>query len=122
MDSSYADCPQEFYDTHLADAPGWKVGGWPPWGRTDPSPRYCTVCDAPMVPLLTIASFEWDGGEGHSWAPYEDQDAANVGNTVGHCCGQNPSQPTKVEVGSTDNMQIYVCPTSPEHPHTDLIQ
>lgn len=109
----------DFYDTHLADAPGWKVGGWPPWGRTDPSPRYCTVCDAPMVPLLTVASFEWDGGEGHSWAPCEDQDVAN---TVGHGCGQDPSQPTKVEVGSTDNMQMYVCPTSPEHPHTDLIQ
>ncbi|MFF9331350.1 hypothetical protein [Streptomyces albogriseolus] len=119
VDSSYADCPQEFYDTHLAHAPGWKVGGWPPWGRTDPSPRYCTVCSAQMVPLLTIASFEWDGGEGHRWAPHEDQDAATA---AGHCCGQKPSQPTKVEVGSTDNMQIYVCPTSPEHPHTDLIQ
>jgi hypothetical protein len=75
-----------------------------------------------MVPLLTIASYEWDGGEGHSWAPHEDQAAAYAANTVGSCCGQRPSQPTKVEVGSTDNMQIYVCPTSPEHPHTDLIQ
>ncbi|MDX3388193.1 hypothetical protein PV682_43170 [Streptomyces niveiscabiei] len=121
VDSSYADYPRDFYDMHLADAPGWKVGGWPPWGRTDPYPRYCAVCDAQMVPLLTIASFEWDGGEGHSWAPCEDQDA-HGGNTVGHCCGQSPSQPTKVEVGSTDNMQIYVCPTSPEHPHADLIQ
>jgi hypothetical protein len=119
VDSSYADYPRDFYDIHLADAPGWKVGGWPPWGRTDPNPRYCTVCNVQMVPLLTIASREWDGGEGHSWAPYEDQAAAN---TVGHCCGQRPSLPTKVEVGSTDNMQIYVCPTSPEHPHTDLIQ
>ncbi|MBO8191131.1 hypothetical protein ITI46_05405 [Streptomyces oryzae] len=127
VDSSYADCPQDFYGIHLADAPGWKVGGRPSWGRTDPTrtdpnPRYRSVCDAQMVPLLTIASFEWDGGEGHSWAPYEDQDAANAANIVGHCCGQSPSQPAKVEVGSTDKMQIYVCPTSPEHPHTDLIQ
>ncbi|MGX1542420.1 hypothetical protein [Streptomyces adustus] len=119
VDNSYAEYPREFYDVHLADAPGWKVGGWPPWGRTDPYPRYCTVCDAQMVPLLTIASFEWDGGEGHSWTPHEEQAAANA---PGHCCGQRPSQPTKVEVGSTDNMQIYVCPVSPEHPHTDLIQ
>ena len=72
-----------------------------------------------MVPLLTIASREWDGGEGYSWAPYEDQAAAQA---IGHCRGQSPSRPTKVEVGSTDNMQIYVCPTSPQHPHTDLIQ
>ncbi|MGW1132299.1 hypothetical protein [Streptomyces griseoluteus] len=120
--SEHADCPRDFYDVHLADAPGWKVGGWPPWGRTDPAPRYCTVCDAQMVPLLTIASHEWDGGEGHSWAPREEQAAAYAANTVGSCCGQSPSRPTKVEVGSTDNMQIYVCPASPEHPHTDMIQ
>lgn len=63
--SEHADCPRHFYDVHLADAPGWKVGGWPPWGRTNPNPRYCTVCDVQMVPLLTIASYEWDGGEGH---------------------------------------------------------
>ncbi|GDY70824.1 hypothetical protein SAV31267_003090 [Streptomyces avermitilis] len=75
-----------------------------------------------MVPLLTIASYEWDGGEGRSWAPHEEQAAAYAANTTGHCCGQDPSQPTKVEVGSTDNMQIYVCPASPGHPHTDLIQ
>ncbi|QNP62076.1 hypothetical protein [Streptomyces genisteinicus] len=121
-DSSHADSPRGFYDIHLAEAPGWKVGGWPPWGRTDPCPRYCAVCDARMVPLLTVASFEWDGGEGHSWAPHEDREAAVAAAAVGYCCGQRPSQPTKVAVGSTDNLQIYVCPTSPDHPHTDLIQ
>ncbi|MFF4685009.1 hypothetical protein [Streptomyces sp. NPDC001307] len=119
VDSLYADYPEEFYDGHVADAPGWKVGGWPPWDRTDPRPRYCGVCEALMVPLLTIASFEWDGGERRSWAPYEDQAAAYA---ASHRAGQSPAQPTEVEVGSTDNMQLYVCPTSPEHPHTDLIQ
>ncbi|GAA2410227.1 hypothetical protein GCM10010433_06210 [Streptomyces pulveraceus] len=29
VDGSYADHPEEFYDSELADAPGWKVGGWP---------------------------------------------------------------------------------------------
>lgn len=116
---SYADYPRDFYAVHLGNAPGWKVGGWPPWGRTDPYPRYCAVCEAHMVPLLTIASWEWDGGDGHSWAPQEDQAVALA---ASHYAGQDPSQPTRVEVGSTDNMQIYVCPTSPRHPHTDLIQ
>ncbi|MFJ6797200.1 hypothetical protein [Streptomyces sp. NPDC091268] len=119
VDSSYADYPQEFYSLHLANAPGWKVGGWPPWGRTDPDPRHCAVCQAHMVPLLTIASWEWDGGDGRSWAPQEDQAIAFAHS---HYPGQDPSQPTRVEVGSADNMQIYVCPTSPAHPHTDLIQ
>jgi hypothetical protein len=119
VDDSFADYPQEFYDGRLADAPGWKVGGWPPWGRTDPYRRYCTVCDARMTPLLTIASFEWDGGLRRGWAPFEDRAAAYVDT---HPAGLDPAQPTKVEVGSADNLQIYVCPDSPEHPHTDLIQ
>ncbi|MGW2679191.1 hypothetical protein [Streptomyces sp. NPDC001436] len=117
VDSSYAAYPAEFYDTELAVAPGWKAGGWAPWGRTDPYPLNCAVCEAQMVPLLTIASFEWDGGPG-SWVPYEDQAAA----ATDHLAGQNPAQPTAVEVGSTDNLQLYVCPASAEHPHTDLIQ
>ncbi|MFE0642643.1 hypothetical protein ACFW2Y_13660 [Streptomyces sp. NPDC058877] len=119
VDGSYAESPCDFYFVHLGNAPGWKVGGWPPWGRTDPNPRYCAVCRVQMVPLLTIASWEWAGGEGHGWAPQEEQSAALAGP---HHSGQGPSQPTRVEVGSADNMQIYVCPASPEHPHTDLIQ
>ncbi|WP_030382762.1 MULTISPECIES: hypothetical protein [unclassified Streptomyces] len=71
-----------------------------------------------MVPLLTIASFEWDGGT-RGWAPQEDRAAAHA---AAHPAGLNPAQPTRVEVGSADNMQLYVCPASPEHPHTDLIQ
>ncbi|MFD3624591.1 hypothetical protein ACE1N8_28130 [Streptomyces sp. DSM 116494] len=118
VDGSYAEYPVEFYDNHLADAPGWKVGGWPPWGRTDPYRRYCAVCDAQMVPLLTIASFEWDSGT-RGWVPSEDRAAAYA---AGHRAGLSPAQPTRVEVGSADNMQLYVCPTSPGHPHTDLIQ
>ncbi|APY90219.1 hypothetical protein DCW30_35650 [Streptomyces alfalfae] len=119
VDSFYAQYPREFYSIHLGNAPGWKVGGWPPWGRTDPYRRHCAVCEAQMVPLLTIASWEWSGGEGRSWAPQEDQAAAHAD---ARGPGRYPSQPTRVEVGSTDNMQIYVCPRSPEHPHTDLIQ
>ncbi len=30
VDGSYAEHPAEFYDSNLANAPGWKVGGWPP--------------------------------------------------------------------------------------------
>ncbi|WP_052850962.1 hypothetical protein [Streptomyces avicenniae] len=114
----YEEHPEAFYNAALGDSPGWKVGGWPPWGRTDPYPRHCAVCEARMVPLLTIASFEWSGSS-HGWAPLEEQAAATARS---HVAGQSPAQPTHVEVGSADNMQIYVCPASPEHPHTDLIQ
>lgn len=72
----------------------------------------------PLVPLLTIASFEWDRGT-QGWVPYEDQAAAPA---RGHTTGDSPAQPTGAEVGSTATMQLYVCPASPDHPHTDLIQ
>ncbi|MER5808230.1 hypothetical protein ABT143_08545 [Streptomyces sp. NPDC002033] len=118
LDASYADYPRGFYDAELAKAPGWKAGGWPPWGRTDPYPRFCAVCEARMVPLLTITSVEWDRST-HGWIPYEDRACALAGTRVP---GQRATRPTGVEVGSTDNMQLYVCPAAPEHPHTDLIQ
>ncbi|MFW5418858.1 hypothetical protein J0910_19775 [Nocardiopsis sp. CNT-189] len=110
-----------FYGGELPVAPGWKVGGWPPWGRTDPVARFCIACDAAVTPLLTIASGEWDGGT-TGWIPYEDRDLAARG-------GGNVSNPPEVQVGSADHLHIYVCPNSPAHPcpggghpHTDLIQ
>jgi len=53
-------------------SPGWKVGSWTSWGLTDPVPRICSACGAEAVPLLTIASIEWDGGT-ETWAPEEEQ-------------------------------------------------
>ncbi|MFI9773084.1 hypothetical protein ACIHJG_40725 [Streptomyces sp. NPDC052415] len=79
VDSSYAPYPREFYSIHLGNAPGWKVGGWPPWGRTDPYPRYCAACGVQMVPLLTIASFEWDGSRPSEWCSH--------GSRFGSGCG-----------------------------------
>ncbi|MFG2522403.1 non-ribosomal peptide synthetase [Streptomyces sp. NPDC048527] len=33
-----------------------------------------------------------------------------------------PRQPTAVQIGSGYIQQLYVCPTSPKHPHTELMQ
>lgn len=97
----------------LSLAPGWKVGGWPPWGLTDPVARFCTVCDAGMRPLLTICSHEWDRSS-HSWIPYEDPSLALSDSDV--------ANPPKVHISRTNHLQLYVCPESPDHPHTSLIQ
>lgn len=67
VDRAYASYPQEFYDSELAGAPGWKVGGWPRWGATDPTPRLCPSCGSDMDALLTIATFE--SGADSSWLP-----------------------------------------------------
>ncbi|MFI8389007.1 hypothetical protein [Streptomyces sp. NPDC085540] len=114
VDSSYAPYPKSFYSSRLSLAPGWKVGGWAPWGLTDPVARFCSACDAGMVPLLTICSGEWDSST-RNWIPHEDQSVAQQG-------GELEPNPPEVQVSKGNHLQLYVCPKSPEHPHTSLIQ
>ncbi|MFD9881650.1 hypothetical protein ACFWZT_09325 [Streptomyces alboflavus] len=117
LDSSYASYPEEFYRGALSVAPGWKVGGWPSWGATDPSPRTCPDCGSDMDALLTIATFEGDRSTS-TWFPYENQ-GAEPPTGVGHF---DPREPTRVQIGSGYKQQLYVCPKAPEHPHTELMQ
>ncbi|WP_455754323.1 hypothetical protein [Streptomyces erythrochromogenes] len=104
----------DFYTDELSLAPGWKAGGWTPWGLTDPIVQNCAVCDAEMTPLLTIASKEWHFRR-LSWVPYEDRDVAAV-------AGSGVENSPGVQISGGNHLQLYVCPESPEHPHSDLIQ
>ncbi len=115
-DSSYETAPEEFYGNVLSIAPGWKAGGWTRWGLTDPVPRICPACDTGMNPLLTIASTEWDDST-RSWIPYEEQAHARPSTADPH-----PAAPAPVELAGGYDLQLYACPASPDHPHTDLIQ
>ncbi|MFI9538340.1 hypothetical protein ACIG56_34555 [Nocardia fusca] len=112
VDPSYEIARHEFYGNELSGAPGWKVGGWPSWGLTDPIARFCVDCGGAMSPLLTIASREWDAST-YGWVPYEDQDLAALGHA-------DVANPPKVQVSRGNDLQLYVCPTG--HSHTDLIQ
>jgi hypothetical protein len=113
VDSSYAPYPQEFYQGALSVAPGWKVGGWPSWGPTDPVPRLCPTCDSEMHALLTIDSLEGNDTT-HSWLPAEEPTT---------CVDYfDPRQPTAVQIGSGYKQQLYICPAAPEHPHIELMQ
>ncbi len=114
VENPYILAPDEFYWNELSVAPGWKVGGWLPWGLTDPVARFCAACGVGMVPLLTIASNEWDASN-HSWAPYEHQHLAALD-------WADVANPPMVQVSRGNHLQLYVCPASPDHPHTDLIQ
>ncbi|MFF3172662.1 hypothetical protein ACFVQ0_08555 [Streptomyces sp. NPDC057900] len=114
MDRSFEDGPHEYYMEELSDAPGWKVGGCPPWGLTDPDDQFCVTCGAGMVPLLTIASDEWHP-DGHSWIPYADQDLPGLDLS-------GTANPPGVQVSKGNHLQLYVCPESPDHPHASLIQ
>ncbi|MFE2810522.1 hypothetical protein ACFXGG_08745 [Streptomyces nigra] len=114
--NSYADDPGELYLNNLCHAPGWKTGGWTRWSPTDPVPRPCPECGTEAVPLLTIASNEWDGGSG-TWIPQEErmpQPRRPAGEPNGNF--------TKIDITGGNNLQLHVCPASPDHPHIELLQ
>ena len=70
-----------------------------------------------MVPLLTIASSEWDLSS-RSWIPYEDQahaDAVYVGTS-------RPQLPSMIQIADMNRLQFYACPASPDHPYTERVQ
>ncbi|MDQ0964523.1 hypothetical protein QFZ66_008401 [Streptomyces sp. B4I13] len=105
-----------FYTDRLSVAPGWKVGGWTRWGLTDPVPRLCPSCGTEMDPLLTIASAEWNSHNPY-WIPDEDQ-AGSTSSTTDPA----PWNPTMLDLARGYDLQLHVCPASPDHPHIELIQ
>ncbi|MFE0641630.1 hypothetical protein ACFW2Y_08470 [Streptomyces sp. NPDC058877] len=108
-DESAADPVGYQYD--LSIPPGWRVGGYASWHKTDPYPMDCQTCGAPMRLLLTIDSSEWDGGSG-SWKPFEDRGRST----------HRYATPTKVSVGRYGELNLFACPTDPDHPHRWSIQ
>ena len=114
-DSYYEPAPQEFYGLELSTAPGWKVGGWPSWGVTDPVLVSCPACGTRMVPLLTIASNEWDAAT-ENWIPIEDEAHAESG------AYPDLRHPAMIQLGDDYRLQIYACPASPDHPYAELLQ
>lgn len=68
----HGDNPLGFYQTFLGAAPGIKIGGHPAWVQYPDWP----LSNGGMVMdhLLTIASWEWDGGNHWRWKPVEDGD------------------------------------------------
>ncbi|MGY0458712.1 hypothetical protein ACW14Y_00450 [Kitasatospora sp. cg17-2] len=105
-----------YYQYELSVAPGWKVGGWGPWSFCDPWPMHCETCDAQYKPLLTVGSGEWGGGSG-SWIPLEDREEPS-----GPTGLRSRANPPTVTIGRGYNLQIYVCPTSFDHPHLEVMQ
>ncbi|MFF7730822.1 hypothetical protein [Streptomyces sp. NPDC008001] len=105
--------PLVLYDKALSYAPGWKIGGWAPWGLTDPVPRFCVACGAAMTPLLTISSSEWHR-HSTSWIPNEDRGPG--------ASDDSWSNPPGITVLDANHLQLYACPANGGHPHTVLVQ
>ncbi|GGP87581.1 hypothetical protein [Streptomyces melanogenes] len=116
VDRSYQSAPEEFYMDQVSHAPGWKVGGWTRWGLTDPVDRVCEVCASAMDPLLTIASAEWDPSS-ESWIPEEDR-----ARSIQTPADPQPWNPTMLDLARGYDLQLHVCPVSPDHRHLELVQ
>lgn len=114
--STYADDPGELYLNNLSTAPGWKTGGWTRWSPTDPVDRSCPECGTEEVPLLTIASWEWDGGS-ETWIADGDRTTP-----APHHLGAEDGTFTLIDITGGNNLQLHVCPASPRHPHFQLLQ
>lgn len=114
--NAYAYDPGELYLNNLCTAPGWKTGGWTRWSPTDPVDRACPVCGTEAVPLLTIASTEWDAGSA-TWIAEEDRPTPGT-----PTLGARDGNFTLIDITGGNNLQLHVCPTSPHHPHFELLQ
>ncbi|MFD9451899.1 non-ribosomal peptide synthetase [Streptomyces sp. NPDC059985] len=108
--------PGELYLTNLCTAPGWKTGGWTRWSPGDPVDRACPECGTEAVPLLTIASSEWDGGSA-TWIAEEDRPTPGP-----PPLGARDGDFTLIDIAGGNNLQLHVCPSSPYHPHVELLQ
>ncbi|WTQ62528.1 hypothetical protein OG553_31680 [Streptomyces sp. NBC_00158] len=116
-DPSYALHPDSYYSSNLCAAPGWKAGGYPKWGYTDPVARTCPDCGTGMDPLLTVDTFEWSD-DNRSWIPYEDQEAQAPADAR----HDHMWMPTAIQIGGSHKQQLYVCPASPDHAHLEVMQ
>ncbi|WP_037627006.1 hypothetical protein [Streptomyces aureus] len=102
------------YQYDLSVAPGCKLGGHAPWSFSDPFPMACPECGSDVRPLLTVDGTEWDGGTG-SWRPLEDAGYDGL-----HFLG--PACSTRLTIGRSYNLQVYVCVASYDHPHVQNMQ
>ncbi|MEU9233500.1 hypothetical protein [Streptomyces subrutilus] len=114
--NAYAFDPGELYLNNLSTAPGWKTGGWTRWDPTDPVDLSCPECGTEAVPLLTIASSEWDSGS-KTWIAQEEQTVPTP-----LPLGTSDGTFTKIDIAGGYSLQLHVCPAHPDHPHIELIQ
>ncbi|MFF3318935.1 hypothetical protein ACFYV5_26020 [Streptomyces sp. NPDC003035] len=95
------------YQYDLSLAPGWKIGGWDSWHRTDLVRVYCGACGTEMRLLLTIDSF----GGARSWLPYDEAREVRDDTRPPSLYG-----PTGISA-ARDDYRAFACPTDPRHPH-----
>lgn len=103
------------YEFHLADAPGTKLGGYPGWTQ-DPVWPDCESCGRRMQNLLTVASWESDGGSWRTWLPVEDRELLKGQEAVQTPLWRSVNQAAGLMLGDVGGVYIFECPTCPGRP------
>jgi hypothetical protein len=93
------DNPLGYYQECIGAAPGIKLGGHPSWIQYPEWP----MSDKGLIMehLLTIASWEWDGGTHWRWKPVEDGDPASP---------EGPNDDAGLMIGDAGDAYVFVAP------------
>ncbi|WP_327412068.1 DUF1963 domain-containing protein [Streptomyces sp. NBC_01233] len=100
------------YSSHLADAPGIKLGGYPGW-RQEPCWPDCETCGGRMEHLLTVTEGEFDNESWRTWLPEEDRAAEET--ETRWLWESEAFNPTLLDTCGV-NVYVFECRTCPHRP------
>lgn len=100
------------YSSHLADAPGIKLGGYPGW-RQEPCWPDCETCGGRMEHLLTVTEGEFDNESWRTWLPEEDR--ATEETETRWLWESEAFNPTLLDTCGV-NVYVFECRTCPQRP------
>lgn len=107
------DQPIDLYHFELSACPATKIGGYPSWIQRDETP-ICR-CGRRMEHLLTMASWECDGGDFRRWLPKEDAHLQNPWpQAVTHAHG--------MMFGDAGSICYFICHHCPDWPVKSVAQ
>ncbi|MFD9477751.1 DUF1963 domain-containing protein [Streptomyces nojiriensis] len=100
------------YSSHLADAPGIKLGGYPGW-RQEPCWPDCETCGGRMEHLLTVTEGEFNNESWRTWLPEEDR--ATEETETRWLWESEAFNPTLLDTCGI-NVYVFECRTCPQRP------
>jgi hypothetical protein len=107
------DQPSTLYKWELSACRGTKIGGYPSWIQRDETP--VCHCGRSMQHLLTVASWEFNGGNFRRWLPVEEKHVTNPWpDSIINAHG--------LMLGDAGSIFFFICRHCPEWPVRQVCQ